>query len=80
MAVGIRNGLASYGDDGFSRLLRRAFIKVMGCSDDALSRFGSSRNQAIPAVPVGTGRQPGPLTPLRHPAHTPLQRDGRQVP
>ncbi|MEO1492760.1 MAG: dihydroxy-acid dehydratase [Pseudomonadota bacterium] len=31
-------GLTSYGDAGFSRFLRRAFIKGMGYSEDALSR------------------------------------------
>ncbi len=35
---GMRKGLTSYGDDGFSLFLRRAFIKAMGYSDDALSR------------------------------------------
>ena len=38
MASGLRKGLTSYGDDGFSLFLRRAFIKAMGYSDDALSR------------------------------------------
>ena len=38
MAMGMRKGLTSYGDDGFSLFLRRAFIKAMGYSDDALSR------------------------------------------
>jgi dihydroxy-acid dehydratase len=38
MAAGMRKGLTSYGDDGFSLFLRRAFIKAMGYSDDALSR------------------------------------------
>ncbi len=38
MAGGLRKGLTSYGDDGFSLFLRRAFIKAMGYSDDALSR------------------------------------------
>ncbi len=38
MATGLRKGLTSYGDDGFSLFLRRAFIKAMGYSDDALSR------------------------------------------
>ena len=38
MATGMRKGLTSYGDDGFSLFLRRAFIKAMGYSDDALSR------------------------------------------
>ena len=37
-AKGMRKGLTSYGDDGFSLFLRRAFIKAMGYSDDALSR------------------------------------------
>ncbi len=37
-AGGLRKGLTSYGDDGFSLFLRRAFIKAMGYSDDALSR------------------------------------------
>ena len=38
MSGGLRKGLTSYGDDGFSLFLRRAFIKAMGYSDDALSR------------------------------------------
>ncbi len=38
MASGMRKGLTSYGDDGFSLFLRRAFIKAMGYSDDALAR------------------------------------------
>ena len=38
MASGMRKGLTSYGDDGFSLFLRRAFIKAMGYSDEALSR------------------------------------------
>jgi dihydroxy-acid dehydratase len=38
MATGLRKGLTSYGDDGFSLFLRRAFIKAMGYSDDALAR------------------------------------------
>ncbi len=37
-ARGMRKGLTSYGDDGFSLFLRRAFIKALGYSDDALSR------------------------------------------
>ena len=37
-ATGLRKGLTSYGDDGFSLFLRRAFIKAMGYSDDALGR------------------------------------------
>jgi dihydroxy-acid dehydratase len=35
---GLRKGLTSYGDAGFSLFLRRAFIKAMGYSDDALDR------------------------------------------
>jgi dihydroxy-acid dehydratase len=34
----MRKGLTSYGDAGFSLFLRKAFIKAMGLSDDALSR------------------------------------------
>ncbi len=37
-ASGLRKGLTSYGDAGFSLFLRRAFIKAMGFSDDALDR------------------------------------------
>src|SRR5690606_41754683 len=36
MTDGLRKGLASYGDAGFSLFLRKAFIKAMGYSDDAL--------------------------------------------
>jgi len=35
---GISRGLTSYGDAGFSLYLRKAFIKAMGYSDDALGR------------------------------------------
>lgn len=35
---GMDKGLTSYGDAGFSRFLRRAFIKGMGYTDAALSR------------------------------------------
>ncbi len=35
---GLRKGLTSYGDEGFSLFLRRAFIKGAGYTDDALSR------------------------------------------
>ena len=35
---GLRQGLATYGDAGFSLFLRKAFIKAMGYSDDALNR------------------------------------------
>src|SRR6188508_3778927 len=38
VADGLRKGLASYGDAGFSLFLRKAFIKAMGYSDDALER------------------------------------------
>ncbi len=36
--TGISRGLTSYGDAGFSLYLRKAFIKAMGYSDDALDR------------------------------------------
>src|SRR3954452_14532408 len=35
---GMARGLTSYGDAGFSMFLRKAFIKAMGYSDDALER------------------------------------------
>ncbi len=38
MQKGLRKGLTSYGDAGFSLFLRKAFIKAMGYSDDALDR------------------------------------------
>src|ERR1700681_3799094 len=38
MADGLRRGLTSYGDAQFSLFLRKAFIKAMGYSDDALER------------------------------------------
>jgi dihydroxy-acid dehydratase len=38
MTKGLRKGLTSYGDAGFSLFLRKAFIKAMGYSDDALDR------------------------------------------
>jgi dihydroxy-acid dehydratase len=38
MGTGLRKGLTSYGDAAFSVFLRKAFIKAMGYSDDALER------------------------------------------
>jgi len=38
MASGLKQGLTSYGDNDFSLFLRKAFIKAMGYSDDALNR------------------------------------------
>jgi len=38
MMHGMRKGLTNYGDAGFSLFLRKAFIKAMGFSDDALER------------------------------------------
>jgi dihydroxy-acid dehydratase len=38
MATGMKKGLTSYGDAGFSLFLRKAFVKAMGLSDDALAR------------------------------------------
>jgi dihydroxy-acid dehydratase len=38
VASGMRKGLTSYGDKDFSLFLRKAFIKGMGYSDDALDR------------------------------------------
>ncbi|HTM76838.1 MAG TPA: IlvD/Edd family dehydratase [Devosia sp.] len=38
MSNGLRRKLTSYGDQGFSLFLRKAFIKAIGYSDDALDR------------------------------------------
>jgi dihydroxy-acid dehydratase len=38
MSRGLRRGLTSYGDSGFSLFLRKVFIKAMGYSDEALDR------------------------------------------
>ena len=38
MPRGLRRKLTSYGDQDFSLFLRKAFIKAMGYSDDALDR------------------------------------------
>ena len=38
MSRGLRRKLTSYGDQDFSLYLRKAFIKAMGFSDDALDR------------------------------------------
>ena len=38
MTEGMRKGLTSYGDAEFSLFLRKAFIKAMGLSDEALAR------------------------------------------
>ncbi len=38
MLTGLRKGLTSYGDAEFSLFLRKAFIKAMGYTDDALTR------------------------------------------
>jgi dihydroxy-acid dehydratase len=35
---GMRRGLTAYGDEDFSLFLRKAFIKAMGYTDDALER------------------------------------------
>jgi dihydroxy-acid dehydratase len=37
-STGLRKGLATYGDAGFSLFLRRAFLKAMGYTDAALDR------------------------------------------
>ncbi|MGV3627608.1 MAG: IlvD/Edd family dehydratase [Betaproteobacteria bacterium] len=36
--TGMRRGLTAYGDEGFSLFLRKAFVKAMGYTDDALDR------------------------------------------
>ena len=67
---GISRGLTSYGDAGFSLYLRKAFIKAMGYSDDALDRpiVGCAfaprctyardrcRRESPPLLAIGPGR------------------------
>ena len=55
---GMRKGLTRYGDEDFSLFLRKAFIKAMGFSDDALARpivgiadTGSDYNACHASVP-----------------------------
>jgi dihydroxy-acid dehydratase len=36
--TGMRKGLTAYGDEGFSLFLRKAFVKAMGYTDEALDR------------------------------------------
>mgnify|MGYP003345230242 FL=1 len=36
--TGMRKGLTAYGDEDFSLFLRKAFVKAMGYTDDALDR------------------------------------------
>ena len=57
-AKGMRRGLTRYGDADFSLYLRKAFIKAMGYSDDALARpviaiadTGSAYNACHATVP-----------------------------
>ena len=35
---GMRKGLTAYGDEEFSLFLRKAFVKAMGYTDDAIDR------------------------------------------
>ncbi|KAI1248684.1 hypothetical protein MGN70_009884 [Eutypa lata] len=50
--VGLRQGLTSYGDAHFSLFLRKAFIKALGYSEDALSR------PIVGVVNTGSGFNP----------------------
>ena len=42
---GLRRNLTAYGDEEFSLFLRRAFIKAMGYTDEALERPRVSARQ-----------------------------------
>ena len=50
MARGLRRRLTSYGDQDFSWYLRKAFIKAMGFSDDALDRPIVGIANTIPTI------------------------------
>jgi dihydroxy-acid dehydratase len=60
--TGLRQGLATYGDAGFSLFLRKAFIKGAGYSDDALDRpivgiaNTAQRLQPLPRQRAGADR------------------------
>jgi dihydroxy-acid dehydratase len=58
MADGLRKGLTSYGDAGFSLFLRKAFIKAMGYSDDALDRPPIATTILVTATPRRSSRPP----------------------
>ena len=51
-STGMRQGLTSYGDNGFSLFLRKAFIKGAGYTDEALDR------PVIGIVDTGSGYNP----------------------
>ena len=55
---GMRKGLANYGDAGFSLFLRKAFIKAMGYTDEALERpiIGVVNTFSGPAHTVSSSR------------------------
>ena len=51
MAVeGIRRGLTSYGDDGFSTFIRRAFCKGMGLSNEDLEKPVIGRSTRVESI------------------------------
>ena len=53
MSKGLRKGLISYGDAGFSLFLRKAFIKAAGYSDDAFDRpiVGITHGERLQPLP-----------------------------
>jgi len=52
-ATGLRQGLANYGDAGFSLFLRKAFIKAGGYSDDAwIVRSSASPTPSATTTPA----------------------------
>ncbi|MEJ0097549.1 MAG: hypothetical protein WDM84_05935 [Bauldia sp.] len=52
--TGLRSRLTDYGDPDFSLFFRKAFIKAMGYSDDALDRpiVGRSPTPTPPTTPA----------------------------
>jgi hypothetical protein len=56
-AAGMRKGLTSYGDTGFSLFLRKAFIKGAGYTDAALDR------PVVGIADTGSGYNPAMATP-----------------
>ena len=57
-ATGMKRGLTSYGDQGFSLFLRKAFIKGAGYTDDASTgRSSASPTRAAPTTPATATRR-----------------------
>src|SRR5688500_3552193 len=64
-ATGMRQGLATYGDAGFSLFLRKAFIKAGGYSDDALDRPIVGITNTFSDYTPRRGNRPDPIAAVK---------------